>query len=113
MQTGDPLREEQESLNKFLFLASQCILIYSALGASPNLNKSSCIYFATVCSDEVESVILIDEDERPIKPETWCLDCIVQIFISGRIFIVAEMIFNENIAAYNARKTDQKKPPVI
>jgi len=111
LQARDRLQKKQQGFNKFWLLVSLCI--WAALSTVPYLSKSPGIHFATICSGEDESVILIDRDGKPIKTETWCLDCIVQIFMSGPDFHIAELILNENIAAYDAPKTDLDKPQTI
>ena len=111
MQARDRLYKQQKSSSRFWLSVSLCL--WTVLSTLPYLNHNNGVYLATICSGEGEHITIVDGNGQPIKSETWCLDCIVQISMSDPSFSFAELILNEHKAAYNAPKADFFKPQAV
>ena len=104
MQARDRLYKQQKSSSRSWLSVSLCL--WTVLSTLPYANHSNGVYLATICSGEGEHITVVDRNGQPIKSEIWCLDCIVQISMSNTSFSFAELILNENKAAYNATKAN-------
>ena len=111
MQAGDRLYKQHKNSSRLWLSASLCF--WTVLSTLPYLNQSNGVYLATICSGEGKHIIVVDRNDQPIKSETWCLDCIVQISMSDPSFSFAELILNEHKAAYNSPKADFFKPQAV
>ena len=111
MQARDRLYKQQKSSSRVWLSVSLCL--WTVLSTLLYLNHTNGVYLATICSGEDEHIIVVDRNGQPIKSEIWCLDCIVQISMSDPSFSFAELILNENKAAYNATKADFFKPQAV
>ena len=111
MQARDQLYKLQKSVNIFWLLVSLCL--WTIICTLSYLNQSKGFYLVTICSGEGKSSIAVDRKGQPIKSKTWCLACIVQVFIAEPSFSIAELILNEHKVAYDALKADLDKPQAV